>query len=580
MPDRSTLIPTARPADLASFTVTIDGDVLPGSTQVLSIVVRKGINRIPRAKIILADGDPAAGNFELSEDDRFRPGAEVEISAGYHGEEDPIFSGVIVGQRLKVKRNGSGCLYLELRDKVHVMTGVPKFKVFAEMIDSDVIGEILSEYGFESELMDTNGEHERMVQNGMTDWDFMVSRVRANAQLLTVSDGKVTTFTPDPSAPPVYTLTYGSTVLDAELELDSRIHLPSLKSRGWFPADQEISEVDAEYPDEPEAGVLMASDMMDLNDQSDFFINHAGPTGEGEMLAAADAQRMNRNFAKIHGTITAQGFPGVSPGDQVELQGFGQAYNNSCTVTSVMMELAQGNFTTAIEVGLSQGLLEPLLDHDNRDALKTTNGLHCGVVLQLEGDPNGEYRILVNLPMYHADGEGVWARVCTLDAGDGRGSFFMPEIGDEVIVGFLGQDPRFPIVLGMVHSAAKPSPEEPRDDNHVRGFVSRGEMKILFDDETNILEISTPNGNSITLDEDQGGIFIEDENGNTITMNSDGVSIDSPSDFVYKAGGDVTIEGNNVTISASGTLAAEGSASAELTSGGTCKVEGSLVTIN
>ena len=68
------------------------------------------------------------------------------------------------------------------------------------------------------------------------------------------------------------------------------------------------------------------------------------------------------------------------------------------------------------------------------------SGLQTAVVTQLENDPKGEHRIMVKMPVISTSDEGIWARIATLDAGDTRGSFFLPEIGDEVVVGFLNDD--------------------------------------------------------------------------------------------------------------------------------------------
>ena len=86
--------------------------------------------------------------------------------------------------------------------------------------------------------------------------------------------------------------------------------------------------------------------------------------------------------------------------------------------------------------------------------LPAANGLQIGVVTALEDDPQGDDRIKCRLPMVGAGEEGLWARLATLDAGDGRGTYFRPEIGDEVVVGFLDDDPRNPVILGMCHSSA------------------------------------------------------------------------------------------------------------------------------
>ncbi|MFO0795324.1 MAG: phage baseplate assembly protein V [Candidatus Brocadiaceae bacterium] len=101
----------------------------------------------------------------------------------------------------------------------------------------------------------------------------------------------------------------------------------------------------------------------------------------------------------------------------------------------------------------------------------------------LENDPDGEDRIKVRLPLISDAEEGIWAVSPHWMQEKGVARFFRPEIGDEVVVGFLNDDPRHPVVLGMCHSSAKPAPEPAKDDNHRKGYVSREKMEFIFDDE-------------------------------------------------------------------------------------------------
>ena len=105
-------------------------------------------------------------------------------------------------------------------------------------------------------------------------------------------------------------------------------------------------------------------------------------------------------------------------------------------------------------------------------------------------------------------------------------------------------------------------------------------MKVEFDDEKVSMTFTTPAGNTIKVDEDEGKILIEDQNSNKIEMSGDGIKMESPADISIKATGDVKIEGVNVEISASASMKASGSAGAELSSSGSTKVQGSMVQIN
>jgi uncharacterized protein involved in type VI secretion and phage assembly len=178
------------------------------------------------------------------------------------------------------------------------------------------------------------------------------------------------------------------------------------------------------------------------------------------------------------------------------------------------------------------------------------------------------------------DEEGIWARFAAPDAGNERGIYFRPEIEDEVIVAFINEDPRDPVILGMLHSSSKPSPIEEKDDNHEKGIITRDKLKLLFDDDKKTISIETPNGNKILLTDDEGAILLEDENGNKISMNADGITIESSADLILKASGDISLEGTNIEIKATAEFKAEGSAGAEVSSGGMTAISGSLVQIN
>ena len=207
-------------------------------------------------------------------------------------------------------------------------------------------------------------------------------------------------------------------------------------------------------------------------------------------------------------------------------------------------------------------------------------GLQIGVVVSNE-DPDGEDRVRIRLPIVGKDDEGIWARVASLDAGKERGFFFRPEIGDEVVVGFLDEDPRHAVILGMLHSSALPAPIKGSDDNHEKGYVSREGLRINFNDEKKVIIIDTPAGNSITLSEDDTSIVLADQNSNTITMNTDGITIESSKALTLKAGTEVQLESGTSFSAKGGTeLKLEGGTQAELSSSAVTKLKGGMVQIN
>jgi len=215
------------------------------------------------------------------------------------------------------------------------------------------------------------------------------------------------------------------------------------------------------------------------------------------------------------------------------------------------------------------------------------HGLQIGKVVQLQNDPDGEDRILVRVPVIDAAAQGIWTRVASLDAGNDRGAFFLPEIDDEVIVGFINDDPRDAVVLGMLHSSNKPAPITAQDANDEKGFTTRSKMHISFNDNTKTILIDTPAGNSIKIDEQSMKIEIQDQNQNKISMEPSGIKMESPKNIDIKAGAVLTlaagtslsISGPSLSMKADADVGIQG-AMAKLSSSGITEISGSLVKIN
>lgn len=570
--------------DLATSKILVAGNDVGGTYGLLSIFVSKGTNRIATAQIILADGNVAEETFAVSNEDVFLPGEEVEIKLGYNSTEDTIFKGIIVKHGIKTQPNNSSVLMIELKDAAVKMTVGRKNKYFEEVTDSDVIEEIIGEYELESEIEATSVTHPKMVQFFVSDWDFVLSRAEMNGQLVFVDDGKVITKKPTITSSSVE-LAYGHNVIEFEAEMDARDQYAAVSSKSWDYAGQEVLEEEGADPGLDDHGNVSAADLSDVVGLESFLQLHTGKISDQELKAWADAKLIRSRLAKIKGSVKTIGFKDLKPGDTLELAGFGDRFNGKAFIASVVHTFtSETTWYTEIHFGLDQEWFyrkyADVAEAPASGLLPPINGLHTGIVTNIHEDPDGEFRVKVRIPVIDPEDEGVWARVTTLDAGDNRGFFWRPEVEDEVIVGFLNDDPREPIVLGTVHSSAKPSPIEPSEENNEKGIVTKGEMKLVFDDDLVSITVETPGGNKIIMSEDEGGISIQDENDNKIVMSSDGITIESAADLILKASGDVTVEGTNLTNTANAQFTAEGSSGAKLSSGGQAVIEGSLVAIN
>jgi len=576
-------IPTSQPSDLATFKLFSEGTQVSDIYQVVSIVVTKEVNRISTAQLTFVDGDPALEDFPLSNAEEFLPGKAIEVHAGYHADEIIIFKGIIVKSSIKAQKNRTSVFRVMCSDEAVKLTVGRKNKYFYDSKDSDIIQEIASEAGLQTEIDDTGISHQSMVQYYASDWDFIVSRADAMGMQVFTDDNILKLKAPDLSASPQLSLVFGDNILAFETEMDSRDQFAGVKAKSWDKANQEIIETESESFNGSLPGDITPNELSGIIGLDAFELNHGGGLKDVELQAWANAQNIKSKISKVKGRFQIQGYGNIKPGDMVELSGIGNHFSGNAYVSAVRHEITSENWITNLGIGISrkwfseetQGIVDPRAS----GLLPAVNGLQVGIVTALEGDPDGEFRVQVRMPLIDRS-EGVWARVALLDAGNNRGSFFRPEIEDEVVLGFMNDDPRNPIILGMLHSSAKPSPVDPADDNHEKGFVTRSEMKLMFDDDKKVIRIETPNGNTLTFSDDEGKMEITDENNNKMTMDSSGILMESAADITIKANGDINIEGTSISLKAQANFKAEGSAGSEVSSGAMTEIKGSLVKIN
>ncbi|MCP5245928.1 MAG: type VI secretion system tip protein VgrG [Burkholderiales bacterium] len=579
MSDGST-IPTPATPDVCTVAVLVEGTEISGEFHVLSVSVTREINRIPAATIQIRDGEASRSTFAVSDTDHFIPGRKIEIHLGYRSQNESVFKGIIVKHSIKIRKDGS-LLIVECRDEAVKMTSGRNNRYFTDKKDSDIMEELIGGYQLQKEVRATTPDLKEIVQYDATDWDFLLCRAEANGHVVMVEDGKIVVDQPATGQESVVTVRYGATLLELDAEIDARWQSKSIKASSWNATDQELIEVEAREPSTTDSGNLSPDDLAGVISDNAHEIKHGGKLSEPELQAWADGRLMKERLAKVRGRVRFQGFAGVLPGKIIDVAGIGERFTGKMYVSGVRHVVVKGNWVTDVQLGLNPELYAETYDLRPLPAsglLPAVSGLQIGVTTALENDPDGEDRIKVRLPLINPSEEGIWARVATLDAGRERGTFFRPEIGDEVVVGFLNDDPRHPIVIGMCHSSAKPAPEPARDDNHRKGYVSREKMQFIFDDEKKIITFETPGGNKMRLSEEDKGVVIEDQNGNKITLDDKGIKIESVKELTLKAAQDIKIEGMNIDMTAQTAFKAAGNGSAEVSSASTT-IKGSATTV-
>ena len=182
-------------------------------------------------------------------------------------------------------------------------------------------------------------------------------------------------------------------------------------------------------------------------------------------------------------------------------------------------------------------------------------GVYPAVVTDLV-DPDGQARVRVRLPWSPDTGRGayeVWARLATMMAGDNRGSYIVPDVGDEVLVAFGGGDPRHPFVVGALWNGVDSPPErmDAGGSNDRKVLRSRNGVQVTMVDTNGReeLKLETPGGQSVTLTDAPAGIELRDSSGNRVQMGPGGVSVTTSARVSVEAS-TVEITAAQVTINA------------------------------
>ena len=163
-------------------------------------------------------------------------------------------------------------------------------------------------------------------------------------------------------------------------------------------------------------------------------------------------------------------------------------------------------------------------------------------------DPDSRSRVQVRLLNFDGvDGHDgpVWARVACAFAGDNRGSYLLPDVGDEVLVVFVNADPRFPIIVGGLWNGNATPPERIAGGRNRRKVIrSKNGVKLTLDDQDGQEQFiaETPGGQKVTLKDGPGAVWIEDSNGNSVKLESSGITV--------TAAAKVTVNASQIEMSA------------------------------
>ncbi len=544
-----------------NVTVTIlsNGEAMDSSYQLLSVSVQREVNRIPCAELTLLDGNLAQRKFEISDKPFFEPGKEVEIKLRIEGnsEESSVFKGPVVRHSLEAHRDSSR-LVVGMKDAAVKLTGARRSAVYNGQDDSEIVKKILRDADINAgAVADTTKNNGQVVQYHCTDWDFIVSRADAHGFCVAIDNGTLSVKDLSVSAPPTMTFDCGvSEISELDFDADAPHQVPGVESRAWDIKNLQLTDAISAKSVASSQGNLDAGKIASAIGFKKCSLISPVPLDTSELKIWADGTLARSRAALLRGRVSASGTVGLKLLDVVAFDGCGARFKGKTLVTGLSHRVNKDGWVTDVQFGVppqSFSSKEDIIDSPAAGLLPGLVGLQIGIVTDTGDDPGKEFRVKIKLPEVTTGDATVWARLCAPDAGKQRGYFFRPDVGDEVVVGFLNNDPRHPVILGSLYGSKNAPPDDlakELDKNKLKGIVTKKGTMISFnDDDKSSVFIQTPNKNKILLDDDAKSIKLTDQNGNTVTMDQNGIEMKSAKNFKIDASsGNIEIKGTKIDV--------------------------------
>lgn len=511
------------------------------------------LNKIPTAKFTFVASNSEVTKNELIPGNSLKENTEIEFVVTVSKSKKTLFKGIIKSVE-KIQNEEAITTKIECKDKALEMTFPIKEAETNDETFDDKFKKYVGQLELGSNLSGSWGS-EKITHNSSTlPWDFVLSYLDSVGIQLVVKNGKLEGVDLTKTAPTEkFTAENGINVFSFSGKMDESKKLSKVSIETWDPSQQAFKKSDADQEaSNPNVKTIRLNDSV---------------FSEATVKTITDAILKKSTHTCITGKVKTFGNIEAGIGDFIVLNKVNDTIDGKkVLISGELHTIENGSWRTEYSVGLESGKSfsenANKLNTSPQDHIGQTNavsGLQIGIVLQIEADPLNEYRIKVRIPALAENGNGVWARLATLNGSSEMGSFFIPNVNDEVILGCLGNNPDTPVILGSLFSSAIKAPYEIKKENYIKAIVTNEGTKIELDDEKKVIELSTKKGNKLLITDDEKGIVLEDENKNKIVLSQDGITLESAKDIILKAKGDLKMESINSKVNASAIMELKGS---------------------
>lgn len=585
-------------AALASaIKVEVDGQPLDGAaeTALIRVAVDDHLHLPDTFELTFQE----TAEMTVAEAAHMRVGSAVKVSTSAVGDGTTslLLSGEVTALEGVYREGRAPLLVARGYDHAHRLSRGRSSATFQNVKYSDIARTIASQVGLDAGTIDDSGRvHEHVGQTGQTDWEFLKGLAREVGFEIAVVEGKLEFRRPreaaeapeggDFSSADPLQLVFGQDLLDFRPRVTSSGQVSRVEVRGWDPATKQAIVGTAQARS---AAAQLTDDPGSLAGRfgSPVLVVEGGFPSQAEADRAAEALAEQVGSAFAEATGIARGNPRVRAGAAVSVSHVAAPFAGRYTLTHTRHTYDQqdGYRTHFIVSGRQDRSLMGLVagaaagggGSGGGGAGGAGSGAAAGVVVGIvtdNDDPERLGRVKLRFPSLSADYESNWARVAAPGNGASRGTVWIPEVNDEVLVAFEGGDRQRPFVLGGLWNGSDTPPPIEVDNGKLNGrhFVSRDGNQVYMWDK--------PGNSSLGMKTaGEEVIFLLSRSDKELSGTSEGkIVLTATSDIEIKATGKVRISGDGgVEITSSAQAKLTGSAGVEVGTSGIAKVSGSQV---
>jgi uncharacterized protein involved in type VI secretion and phage assembly len=542
--------------------------------RILEVRVETTIGLPDVCTIRFAEADPdGSGALKVIDDGRLKLGAPVvvKLAKAIGGQPTEVFTGEITTLDAELGSTLAGDPVLELtviaHDRSHRMHGQTTTRTFRQTTVSDVARKMAGEHGLKVGTLAAlpGGTAEERHQVGETDWEFLLRLVRSHGGELDVAAGALNLVDPTKTKAAAAKLVYGESLQRFRPRVSSLGQVASVDVRGW---DTKRKQTITKTGTPKASTTVLDSTVKSAVSGSKAIIATAHVSTDAEADARAKAAALQLGHERVQGIAVASGDPLLIAGEYAEFTGVGKRFAGTHRIVSAVHSYGARGYTTQITLGAGGRPLAETIGGGGARGHGFADHIAIGIVTDNK-DPDKLGRVKVRYPRLNDDVESGWARIAWGAAGKERGTVSLPEVNDEVAIGFEHGDVRRPVILGALFNGVDtPGAELTKAESSLAARFPRD-----LDVKTKKKTLLTA-GEDITVKSEQGLIDVAAGKEVKLTASAGG----APSPITIETTGQVKVNGKQgVEITASGPLKITSTAPVTVESNAMLQLKGSIV---